>query len=166
MFGCEALAYIEKDKRHKLDFKVERTIYLGSSNEHSDDTAKLLSLKTMTVIYRRNVHFNERSYPARKQSPFPNPTTVDTREDLIGLQFQDDGQWWTVTQQGTHDDNLVLWYTNNETKEEEYSSVKEVRQWLNPITTSNDSPHLSNKRYRPNTEGIRQQTRRGNLRHA
>jgi hypothetical protein len=58
VFGCEALAYIEKDKRHKLDFKVERTIYLGSSNEHSDDTAKLLSLKTMTVIYRRNVHYN------------------------------------------------------------------------------------------------------------
>ncbi len=93
VFGCEALAYIEKDKRHKLDFKVERTIYLGSPLEHSDDTAKLLSLKTMTIIYRRNVHYNERSYPARKQMPFPNPSQIDTGEDLIGLQFQDEGQW-------------------------------------------------------------------------
>ena len=142
VFGCEALAYIEKDKRHKLDFKVERTIYLGSSNDHSDDTAKLLSLKSMTIIYRRNVHYNERSYPARKQLPFQNPITVDTGEDLIGLQFQDEGQWWTVTQHGTHDDDLVLWYTNNETKEEEYSSVKEVRQWYNRTQLQQATTHL------------------------
>jgi hypothetical protein len=44
-FGCEALAYIEKDKRHKLQSKVQRYIYLGMSLQHSDDTVKLLSLK-------------------------------------------------------------------------------------------------------------------------
>jgi hypothetical protein len=90
-FGCEAMAYIEKDKRHKLESKVQRTIYLGMSSAHSDDTVKLLSLKTMKVIYRRNVHFNERSYPARKQKLQPNLHQVDTGEDLIGLQFEDEG---------------------------------------------------------------------------
>jgi len=67
---------------------------------------------------------------------------VDTGEDLIGLQFQDEGQWWTVTQHGTHDDDLVLWYTNNETKEEEYSSVKEVRQWYNRTQLQQATTHL------------------------
>jgi hypothetical protein len=85
IFGCEAMAYMEKDKRHKLESKVERTIYLEMSPAHSDDTVKLLSLKTMKVIYRRNVPFNERSYPARKQKLNPFPHHVDTGEDLIGL---------------------------------------------------------------------------------
>ena len=56
VFGCEAMAYIEKDKRHKLDYKVERCIYLGMSTTHTDDTAKLLLIRTMEIIYRRNVH--------------------------------------------------------------------------------------------------------------
>ena len=66
IFECEALAYVEKGKRTKLDNKVERAIYLGTSPDHSDDTVKLLSLKTMQIIYRRNVYYNERSFPARK----------------------------------------------------------------------------------------------------
>ncbi len=31
IFGCEALAFIEKDKRAKLNPKVQKTIYLGMS---------------------------------------------------------------------------------------------------------------------------------------
>jgi len=38
IFGCEALAYVEKGKRSKLQPKVERTIYLGISPHHSHDT--------------------------------------------------------------------------------------------------------------------------------
>jgi hypothetical protein len=136
------MAYIEKDKRHKLDFKVERCIYLGMSTTHTDDTAKLLLLKTMTVIYRRNVHYNERSYPARKMKPTPSNTKPDTGEDLLGLQFEDDNQWWTITDHGTHDGDLVLWYTNNDTKEEEKSSVAEVRTWYNRTQLNNTSTHL------------------------
>ena len=142
IFGCEAMAYMERDKRHKLESKVERTIYLGMSPAHSDDTVELLSLKTMKVIYRRNVHFNERSYPARKQKLNPFPSTVDTGEDLIGLQFEDDGQLWTITHHGTHDDHLVLWYVNNDTKEEEKSSVTEVRSWYNRTQLNQASTHL------------------------
>jgi hypothetical protein len=92
IFGCEAMAYVEKGKRTKLDNKVERTLYLGMSPDHSDDTAKLLSLKTMQIIYRRSFYYNERSFPARKQKFNPS-TTTDTGEDLIGLQFEDEDQW-------------------------------------------------------------------------
>ncbi len=144
VFGCEAMAYIEKDKRHKLDYKVERCIYLGMSTTHTDDTAKLLLLKTMTIIYRRNVHYNERSYPARKLKHNTSTTKLDTGEDLIGLQFEDEDQWWTITEHGTHDGDLVLWYTNNDTKEEEKSSVQEVREWYNSTQLQQASTHLTN----------------------
>ena len=79
IFGCEALAYVEKGKRTKLDNKVERAIYLGMSPDHSDDTVKLLSIKTMKIIYRRNVYYNERSFPARKQK-LSTSLTQDTGE--------------------------------------------------------------------------------------
>jgi hypothetical protein len=137
------MAYIEKDKRHKLESKVQRTIYLGMSPAHSDDRVKLMSLKTMKVIYRRNVHFNERSYPARKQKLQAHLNSVDTGEDLIGLQFEDEGEMWTITEQGTHDDDLVLWYTNNKIKEEEKSSVKEVRSWYNRTQLNQASTHIT-----------------------
>jgi hypothetical protein len=29
IFGCEALTYVEKEKRHKLSFKTEKCVYLG-----------------------------------------------------------------------------------------------------------------------------------------
>jgi hypothetical protein len=144
IFGCEALAYVEKGKRTKLDNKVERAIYLGMSPDHSDDTVKLLSIKTMRIIYRRNVYYNERSFPARKQK-FSPTLTQDTGEDLIGLQFEDEDQWWTVTAHGTHEGHLILYYTNNKTKEEEKSSVKEVREWYNRTQLNNATTHLIQK---------------------
>jgi hypothetical protein len=58
-------------------------------------------------------------------------TSVDTGDDLVGLDFDDDGQTWTITEIGTYDDNPVLYYKNKTTGEEEKSSVKEVRQWYN-----------------------------------
>jgi hypothetical protein len=143
IFGCEALAYVEKDKRTKLDNKVERTIYLGMSPEHSHDTAKLLSLKTMQIIYRRNVYYNEKSFPARKQKFSPTITSLDTGEDLLGLQFLDDDIWWTIKDFGTHDGHQVLWYTNNENGQEEKSSVKEVREWYNRTQLHLTSTHLT-----------------------
>ncbi len=63
--GCEALAYIEKDKRKKLQPKVHKMIYLGISDSHEDDTYKLFDIKTRKVIYRKNVYFNARQFPAR-----------------------------------------------------------------------------------------------------
>jgi hypothetical protein len=96
IFGCEALAYVEKGKRSKLQPKVERTIYLGISPDHSHDTYyKLLKVSNNEIIYRRNVYFNERSFPARKLKIQTTPSNIDTGEDLAGLDFEDDGQQCT-----------------------------------------------------------------------
>jgi hypothetical protein len=143
IFGCEAMAYVEKNKRTKLDNKVERTIYLGASQDHSDDTAKLLSLKTMKIIYRRNVYYNERSFPARKLKFNPSLNLKDTGEDLLGLQFLDDDVWWTIKDFGTHDGHQVLFYTNNDNGQEEKSSVKEVREWYNRTQLTQVSTQLT-----------------------
>jgi hypothetical protein len=67
-------------------------MHLPGNVPHSDDTATLLSLKTMKVIFRRNVYCNERSFPSRKQKLAPL-TTHDKGENLLGLQFYDDGEW-------------------------------------------------------------------------
>jgi hypothetical protein len=83
VFGCEALAYIGKEKRHKLDFKAEKCVYMGISPNHSDDTHKLLRLSTNTIIYRRNVSFNERSFPARTNNPQPT-IQKSTDKNFIG----------------------------------------------------------------------------------
>ncbi len=58
-------------------------------------------------------------------------TNVDSGEDLVGLDFEDEGQTWTITEIGVYDDDPVLYYKNKTTGEEEKSSVKEVRQWYN-----------------------------------
>jgi hypothetical protein len=126
IFGCEALCYVEKDKRAKLQPKVERTIYLGLSPKHSHDTYKLMRIGNNKIIYRHNVYFNERSFPMRKLKTSPTFTSGDEGQELIGLEFEDDGERWTVTKTGIYEGNLVLYYNNNKTGEEEYSSVSEV----------------------------------------
>jgi hypothetical protein len=98
----------------------------------------------MEIIYRRNVHYNERSYPARKLKHQTSNNKTDTGEDVIGLQFEDDGQWWTITEHGTYDDDLVLYYKNTDTNEEEKSSVKEVHEWYNRTQLKQASTHLIN----------------------
>ncbi len=54
-----------------------------------------------------------------------------TGEDLLGLDFENDGQQWTITEVGFYEEHPVLYYKNKDTGEEEKSSVKEVRQWYN-----------------------------------
>jgi hypothetical protein len=106
IFGCEALAYVEKEQRTKVDYKTEKCIYLGMSPKHSADTHKLLSLKNNQVIYRRNVSFNESSFPARTKLPTrPSQTQKDIGEDLIGETFKEDGETFIVTQCSQHDGN-------------------------------------------------------------
>jgi hypothetical protein len=119
IFGCEALAYVEKAKRSKLQPKVERTIYLGISPDHSHDTYKLLKISNNEIIFRRNVYFNERSFPARKFKPQPTIPNMDTGEDLVGLDFEDDGKQWTITEVGFYEEHPVLYYKNKDTGEEE-----------------------------------------------
>ncbi len=58
-------------------------------------------------------------------------TSIDTGADLVGRDFEDEGQTWTITETGNYDDDPVLYYKSKTTGEEEKSSVKEVRQWYN-----------------------------------
>jgi hypothetical protein len=106
IFGCEALSYLEKDKRNKFGPKAERTIYLGISPQHYDDTHKLFSLTSQKVIFRRTVVFNERCFfPARTTLPHGSPITSPTASgtpaasgsDLIGLTFIDDEEEFRIT---------------------------------------------------------------------
>ena len=145
IFGCEALAFIEKVKRTKFNPKVQRTIYLGISDSHADDTYKLLDIKTNKVIYRKNVYFNERSFPARKQKhKLPTSDEPDLGGDLLGETFEDDGILWTVTKQGFENDSIpILYYENTETKEEERSTVQEVRTWYNRTTLKNNTSRIA-----------------------
>jgi hypothetical protein len=101
------------------------------SINHLHDTYKLFKLQNNKIIYRRNVFFNERTFPARKMKLPPSLTSTDTGDDLIDHQFEDDGSRWTITKTGVDDGDAVLYYTNNESGEEERSSVKEVRSWYN-----------------------------------
>jgi hypothetical protein len=134
IFGCEALSYMEKHKRTKLQPKVERTIYLGMSPNHSNDTYKLMKISNQEIIYRRNVYFNERSFPARKFQLPPTLTAVDTGADLIGADFDDEGSRWTVLKTGEYEGTPVLYYKHKDNGTEECSSVAEVRTWVNQTT--------------------------------
>ena len=119
------MSYVEKTKRPKFQPKVERTLYLGTSIDHTEDTYKLYRPAKQDIIFRRNAYFNERSFPGRKLNPLP--TIKDTGEDLIGSEFEDEGITWIVTQTGQHEGAPILWYKNKENDDEEYSSVPEVR---------------------------------------
>jgi hypothetical protein len=93
-------------------------------------------MKMKQIIYRKNVYFNERQFPARKtKNVEPSPEKPDTGEDLIGLDFEDDGIVLTVTKIGLEKGTApVLYYENKEIKDEERSTVAEVRAWYNRTT--------------------------------
>ena len=74
IFGCEGMAYVEKTKRSKFEPKTERCIYLGPSRTHSNDTCNLWQISTGTIIFRRNVTFNERVFPGQKIQIKPGST--------------------------------------------------------------------------------------------
>ncbi len=129
IFGCAALAYVEKDKRHKLDFKTEQCIYLGISPRHTHDTHTLLRLSTKSVIYRRNVSFNERSFPARLNT-LPRSITSKPGSHLIGRTFTEDSDTFRVTNCGFRKGVDCLDYINEQTKEDHFSTIDEVKQWI------------------------------------
>jgi hypothetical protein len=133
IFGCEALAYVEKEKRHKLDFKTERCIYLGMPSRHSPDTHKLLKLSNNEVVYRRNVSFNERCFPARTQRsllPLTSPIIHLRENNLMGQTFTQDQEHFIITGTSCPDGIDCIEYQNTDTKEEHYSTRAEVVRWV------------------------------------
>ena len=139
IFGCEGMAYVEKPKRSKFEPKTERCIYLGPSRTHSNDTCKLWQISTGTIIFRRNVTFNERVFPGQKIQIKPGSNSKnDTGEDLIGLEFLDEGTRYTITGTSDNDGDLTLTYIDPQKPlkngGEHESTVKEVRKWYNTTT--------------------------------
>ena len=139
IFGCESMAYVEKTKRSKFEPKTERCIYLGPSRTHSNNTCKLWQISTGTIIFRRNVTFNERVFPGQRIKIKPgNNGKNDTGEDLIGLDFIDDGVRYTITGTSDNDGDLTLTYVDPQKPlkngGEHESTVKEVRKWYNKTT--------------------------------
>ena len=116
-FGREALAYVENDKRKKFNPKTQKCTYLGVSPLHSRDTYTLYNLRTKKTMYRRNVTFNEKSFPARcnqedmsdvsasppspPPSPPPNEEPKYSPHELDGKTFEDDGDIFTIIGVGT-----------------------------------------------------------------
>jgi hypothetical protein len=102
-------------------------------------------MKTRKIIYRKNVYFNERQFPARTTKHVKNsPDQPDTGEDLIGLDFEDDGITWKITKTGLENGTTpILYYENKDTKEEERSTVKEVRTWYNRTSLQNAANTIS-----------------------
>jgi hypothetical protein len=71
----------------------------------------------------------------------------------VGLDFEDDGQQWTITKVGFYEEHPVLYYKSKDTGEEERSSVKEVKQWYNRTHLQQASCQL----YHPNKKGLHKQ---------
>ena len=135
IFGCEAMAYVERDKRKKFSPKTDRCIYLGISPTHSHDTYKLWHIEKQILLYRRNVAFNERIFPGRLlQDVQQTRQDKDTGYDLVGLSFKDEGESFTVHSTGEDNEgNPTLLYSNPtnprpDGKKHE-STVAEVRGW-------------------------------------
>jgi hypothetical protein len=41
-------------------------------------------------------------------------SNIDTEEDLVGLDFKDDGQQWTITEVGFYEEHPVLYYKSKD----------------------------------------------------
>jgi hypothetical protein len=128
IFGCEAMAYIERDKRKKFTPKTDRCIYLGISPTHSHDTYKLWHIEKGILLYRRNVAFNEKIFPGRKLLPQEEILQdKDIGYDIIGLSFNDEGQTFVIQGTGENDGTPALLYTNPTKPRED---GKAHQQWL------------------------------------
>ena len=153
VFGCEAMSYVEKDKRYKFDAKMQRAVNLGPSPSHTHSTYMLYCLRSKQTTFRRHVIFNETSFPLRPDNTISRPlsTSADlpppSRDpdpaDLIGLQFRLDGKRrggiCTVTGISKWEGHLVADYVTARGTTER-PSIPEVRAWtalflLNHATT-------------------------------
>ena len=139
LFGCLALSYVEKDKRHKFDPKFERCINLGPSPMHSHLTYALLILQTETVIYRRHVVFNEGIFPRRSATTISRPLPPANRDtatafDLLGKKFRLDGKkkgkLCTVLSISNSSGSPCIDYQTDDGAEY-FSTIPEVLSWVN-----------------------------------
>jgi hypothetical protein len=94
-------------------------------------------LRTGKELFRRNVYFKERSFPARLDQEINRPLVpageaenTDKGEDLTGEEFADEGETFAVVGTDCKSGKDVLVRVNKEGKDF-YSTVAEVREWHN-----------------------------------
>jgi hypothetical protein len=99
-------------------------MHLGISPLHFKDTHKLWNLRTGKELFRRNVYFNERSFPARLDQKITRPLmpageveNTDKGKDLIGEEFADEGETFTVVGTDYKSGKDVLTCVNKEGKD-------------------------------------------------
>ena len=78
--------------RYKFDDRTERCIYLGISQLHDDHTFKLLNLRSLQTIYRRNAKFDENSLPCRMDRKI-NRAICFNKDDNASGEDDDDHQY-------------------------------------------------------------------------
>ena len=77
VFGCEAYAYVPKEKRSNSENKVVKCIFIGYSGDVKG--YKLWDLVNRKVLYRKNVIF-------RELTPSPivlQPNEKEKKEDIV-----------------------------------------------------------------------------------
>ena len=71
-FGCPAYAYISKAKRHKLDSKIEKCMFLGYST--CSKAYRIYNIAQKKMLVRRNVTFNESALGREGEFQLHRPT--------------------------------------------------------------------------------------------
>ena len=95
-------------------------------------------------MYRRNVVFNERSFPARTDDIIKGsigvPGKDETGEELVGKEFDDEGEHFKITGIGKEKGTQVAHYQDS-AGNEFFSTIPEVRQWVNSALSSHLTTH-------------------------
>jgi hypothetical protein len=93
-------------------------------------------------------------HPGRSTKTFISTTTKDTGDDLIGLEFMDEGERYTITGTSKNDGVPTLTYIDPlkplSNKDQHESTVKEVRKWYNTtqfLLTFESYKHITGKTY-------------------
>jgi hypothetical protein len=145
-FGCEVMVYVERTKRSKFEPKAECCISLGQSSTQSNDTYKLWNIASGKVIYRRNVALNEKAFPGRNMKIITTNIKTDTGEDLVGHDFLEDGDRYTITGTSTNDGVLTMTYINPDKplkdNVQHESTMSEIRKWYNKTQMIQASNHI------------------------
>ena len=92
VFGCDAYVHAPKDKRTKLDSKLERCIFIGYKDGLKG--YKLWNSETRKVVYSRDVVFREVKYVVTHEiiSKEPEKIEFELKEDESNSTTEEDSK--------------------------------------------------------------------------
>jgi hypothetical protein len=160
IFGCRCYAYVEKQKRKKLDSRAERGILLGYSSDSKTYLVGKVKDNKLTLIQSRNVEFNEQQFDALTQ---PDDIENTNEQDNETNNFEEDeGQYEIAYSQPI--DNQVYTPTNNDntpTTSQDTSFTRENTPIVNgiPISTEENLEDINNDDTTTNTRSTNRNLR-------